>query len=74
MPERRHLDFHDFDAVTADVENLHKRGYTKLGNWDLSQVCNHLAINMGTALEAGLGAIVEYTGKPDEHSVGGAIH
>lgn len=27
-----------------------------------------------TALTAGLGAIVEYDGKPDERSVGGAIH
>jgi pyroglutamyl-peptidase len=27
-----------------------------------------------TALTAGLGAIVEYTGKPDERTVGGAIH
>jgi pyroglutamyl-peptidase len=27
-----------------------------------------------TALTAGLEAIVEYTGKPDLHTVGGAIH
>jgi pyroglutamyl-peptidase len=29
---------------------------------------------MATALTAGLGAIVEYTGKNDERSVGGALH
>ena len=29
---------------------------------------------MTTALAAGLGAIVEYTGKEDEHTVGGALH
>ena len=27
-----------------------------------------------TALTAGLAAIVEYTGKPDLHTVGGALH
>ena len=30
--------------------------------------------DMATALAAGLGAIVEYQGKEDEHSVAGAIH
>jgi pyroglutamyl-peptidase len=30
--------------------------------------------DMATALAAGLGAVVEYQGKADEHSVGGAIH
>ena len=30
--------------------------------------------DMATALEAGLGAVVAYAGKPDEHTVGGAVH
>ena len=30
--------------------------------------------DMATALEAGVGAIVEYADKPDERTVGGAIH
>ncbi|WP_256794548.1 pyroglutamyl-peptidase I [Terrabacter sp. Ter38] len=30
--------------------------------------------DMTTALAAGIGAIVEYTGKPDERTVGGSIH
>ena len=30
--------------------------------------------DMATALEAGLDAVVEYTGKPDERTVGGAVH
>ncbi len=30
--------------------------------------------DMATALAAGLGAVVEYQGKADEHSIGGAIH
>ena len=30
--------------------------------------------DMTTALAAGLSAIVEYTGKDDEHTVGGALH
>ena len=32
-----------------------------------------LAIDMATALSAALGAIVEYSDKPDERSVGGVI-
>ena len=30
--------------------------------------------DMTTALQAGLEAVVAYTGKPDEHTVGGAVH
>lgn len=41
--ERRALDFRDFDAVVRDAEALAAGGYTKAGNWDLSQVCGHLA-------------------------------
>src|SRR5262249_40035701 len=29
--------------VVADAENLLARGYDKAGNWDLAQVCGHLA-------------------------------
>ena len=30
--------------------------------------------DMTTALATGLGAIVEFGGRPDEHAVGGAFH
>lgn len=40
---RRKLDFRDFDAVLAEVDALAARGYDKAGNWDLAQVCRHLA-------------------------------
>jgi hypothetical protein len=52
--ERRHLDFHDFGAVGADVDNLRQRGYRKLGNWTLSQVCQHLGVAMRAALDGGV--------------------
>lgn len=46
MLVRRHLDFHDFAAVLAEVEALGQKGYAKAGNWDLGQVCDHLATAM----------------------------
>jgi len=42
-PERRKLTFASLDEVVADAENLLAKGYDKAGNWDLAQVCNHLA-------------------------------
>jgi Protein of unknown function (DUF1569) len=41
--ERRKLDFNSFDEVLADAERLLQSGYEKAGNWDLAQVCGHLA-------------------------------
>jgi hypothetical protein len=43
QPSRRSLDFRNFDAVIHDVESLSAGGYEKAGNWDLAQVCGHLA-------------------------------
>ncbi len=43
---RRELTFRNFDEVNADVENLRARGYSKAGNWNLAQVCGHLAMWM----------------------------
>ncbi len=40
--EQRRLDFKDFNAVLAEVDRLHQGGYTKAGQWDLAQVCDHL--------------------------------
>ena len=40
---RRELRFSSLDQVKSDVLNLQAKGYTKAGNWDLSQMANHLA-------------------------------
>src|SRR3954452_16979301 len=42
-PTRRELRFASFDEVVADAENLLAKGYERSGNWDLAQVCHHLA-------------------------------
>src|SRR5262249_15626952 len=41
--ERRKLTFATLDDVVRDAENLLAKGYDKAGNWDLAQVCSHLA-------------------------------
>lgn len=41
--ERRKLTFATLDEAVADAENLLTKGYEKAGNWDLAQVCSHLA-------------------------------
>jgi hypothetical protein len=41
--ERRKLKFATIDEVVADADNLLRKGYEKVGNWDLGQVCLHLA-------------------------------
>lgn len=50
MP-RRTLDFPTFDAMLADVETLQARGYQRMGNWTLEQVCEHLTTFMRMSLE-----------------------
>ncbi|MBY0460717.1 MAG: DUF1569 domain-containing protein [Gemmataceae bacterium] len=42
-PERRTLRFATLDEAVADAENLLAKGYDRAGNWDLAQVCFHLA-------------------------------
>ncbi|MBM3980045.1 MAG: DUF1569 domain-containing protein [Planctomycetes bacterium] len=41
--ERRKLTFASLDDVVRDAENLQAKGYDRAGNWDLAQVCAHLA-------------------------------
>jgi Protein of unknown function (DUF1569) len=41
--QRRQLQFNALDEVVPDAENLLATGYEKAGNWDLAQVCGHLA-------------------------------
>lgn len=37
----RQLSFNNWDEAIAEVDRLHKGGYTKTGQWDLAQVCLH---------------------------------
>ncbi len=41
--ERRRLRFHDLDEAVRDAESLLRGGYRRVGRWDLSQICDHLA-------------------------------
>jgi len=41
--ERRRLTLPNLDAVLADIENLRSKGYDRVGNWNLAQVCGHMA-------------------------------
>jgi hypothetical protein len=43
MPIRRELRFTALDDIIRDAEHLLSAGYDKAGQWDLAQVCNHLA-------------------------------
>ncbi|AWM39686.1 hypothetical protein GobsT_19600 [Gemmata obscuriglobus] len=40
---RRKVPFATLDEAVADAENLLAKGYVRAGNWDLAQVCFHLA-------------------------------
>jgi hypothetical protein len=43
MPEPRRLQFATLDRVVVEIEQLHQAGYEQAGNWNLSQICEHLA-------------------------------
>ena len=40
---RRKLQFETIDQVIADIEHLHRVGYTREGNWGLTEICEHCA-------------------------------
>jgi hypothetical protein len=40
---RRELRFQTFDQAIAEVDRLFAHGYERKGNWDLAQMCDHLA-------------------------------
>jgi hypothetical protein len=48
---QRQLHFNDFAEVCAEVNRLHRGGYEKLGQWDLAQICDHLAYFMQGSLD-----------------------
>jgi hypothetical protein len=46
---RRQVQYHSLHELLADVELLSGGGYRQLGNWNLGQICEHLAgsVKMG---------------------------
>ncbi len=49
--ERRNLQFSTYDELVAEIEQLHRSGYKQLGNWNLGQICDHLAYYLRGSLE-----------------------
>jgi Protein of unknown function (DUF1569) len=49
---RRQLDFKTWPDLLADIDHLHRAHYDRLGNWDLSQILEHVGEGLRTALHA----------------------
>jgi hypothetical protein len=49
--EHRALRFQSGDDVIAEIERLRSSGYTPQGNWNLTQICDHLSRTMRTVSE-----------------------
>lgn len=49
--QRRKLAFHNLNDVVADVEQLQRGGYRRLGQWSLGQICKHLGIFVQGSLD-----------------------
>jgi hypothetical protein len=47
---RRRLDFRSWPEVLADIDHLHRSGYQRAGNWDLSQILDHVGEGLRTAV------------------------
>lgn len=73
MAQKRNIRLATLDDVAAEVERLHRSGYQKAGNWNLSQVCEHLSDwmtypmdgfpKMPIAIKLLLGAMRTFRGK-----------
>ena len=57
--ERRRISFDSVEGAAADIEQLRCDGYEKLGEWDLGQICEHLAILLKGSLE-GFGSLMPW--------------
>lgn len=51
MAQRRPLNLHSLDGVIAEVIRLRDDGYTARGNWNLSQVSDHLSETMRIGMD-----------------------
>ncbi|MBX3421175.1 MAG: DUF1569 domain-containing protein [Pirellulaceae bacterium] len=47
---RRSLDFRSWDNVLADIQHLNHVRYDRAGNWDLSQILEHVGEGLRTAV------------------------
>jgi hypothetical protein len=47
---RRKLDFQSWPEALADIDHLRRAGYDRAGNWDLSQIVEHVGEGLRTAL------------------------
>ena len=54
QPKQRELHLKTLDDVVLEVRKLHEEGYTMLGDWDLSQICQHLSSSMNKSVEGTL--------------------
>ncbi|MBL9123269.1 MAG: DUF1569 domain-containing protein, partial [Planctomycetaceae bacterium] len=48
--QRRQLDFTTWPALLADIDHLRRVGYRRAGNWDLSQILDHVGEGLRTAV------------------------
>ncbi len=46
---RRRRDFRSWAEVLSDVDHLRHSGYDRAGNWDLSQIVDHVGEGLRTA-------------------------
>ena len=44
--KRRQLDFHSSDEAIQEIQRLREGGYDRAGNWNLTQICQHLTGTM----------------------------
>jgi hypothetical protein len=51
MSPKRQLSFSNLDDVMREVDRLSREGYVATGNWDLGQICEHLADWMSFAMD-----------------------
>ena len=49
--ERRTLRLHSLDEAACDAERLLVTGYDRAGNWNLGQVCEHMALVMNLSID-----------------------
>jgi len=49
--ERRKPKFESYEDIIREIEELEKIGYSRLGNWSLGQICEHLGFYFKGSLE-----------------------
>jgi hypothetical protein len=49
--QRRQLDFQDWPELLEEIDRLHRAHYDRAGNWDLSQILDHVGEGLRTALQ-----------------------